>query len=109
MKIIFFSDYFIPEIGAPAAHVYDRCKIWVERGHEVTVITNQPNYPQGKPYSGYKNKFFEEENLDGIRVLRVWTYMAANKGTFKRSLDYISFSFTSFIFAFRENITQVRY
>ena len=68
MRIIFFSDYFIPEIGAPAAHVYDRCRIWVEQGHEVTVITNTPNYPNGKPYNGYKNKFRYWEDIDGIKV-----------------------------------------
>ncbi len=100
MRIIFFSDYFIPEIGAPAAHVYDRCRIWVEQGHEVTVITNTPNYPNGKPYNGYKNKFRYWEDIDGIKVLRVMTYMAENKGTIKRTLDYFSYFISSFLNSF---------
>ncbi len=100
MKILFFSDYFVPEIGAPAAHVYDRCKIWVDQGYDVTVITNFPNYPSGKTYDGYDNKFRSWENIENIKVLRVWTFMAENKGTFKRTIDYISYSITSFINAF---------
>lgn len=97
MKILFFTDHFAPEISAPGIHIYERCKLWVEDGHEVTVITNFPNYPLGKIYDGYKNKFKTSEILDGINVIRVCTYMAENKGTFKRTLDYISYTFSSFI------------
>lgn len=96
MKIFFFTDHFVPEISAPAAHIFDRCKIWVQNGHEVTVITNVPNYPKGKPYKGYKNRLRYWENLDGIKVLRVGTYMAENKGSIKRTIDYISFAISSF-------------
>lgn len=97
MKILFFSDYFIPEIGAPAAHVYDRCKIWVEQGHEVTVVTNNPNYPSGIIYDGFSNRIRSWENIEGINVLRIWTYPAENSGTFRRTLDYISYFLSSFI------------
>ena len=97
MKIVFFTDHFVPEISAPAAHIFDRCKIWVQQGHEVTVITNVPNYPLGQPYEGYKNRLRYWETLDGIKVLRVGTYMAENKGAFKRTVDYISFAISSFL------------
>ena len=53
LKIIFFTDHFFPEVSAPAAHIYDRCRIWVKNGHDVTVITNFPNYPAGRIYDGY--------------------------------------------------------
>ena len=97
MKIVFFTDYFYPEIGAAASNIYDRCKIWSKQGHEVTVITNFPNYPIGKPYDGYKNIFRKLELIDGIIVIRVGTYMTENKGRFRRTLDYLSFAFTSFL------------
>ena len=96
LKIVFFADHFFPEISAPAAHIFDRCKIWVKQGHEVTVVTNVPNYPLGKPYKGYKNRLRSWEDIEGIKVLRVATYMAENKGTMKRTFDYISFAFSSF-------------
>ena len=96
MKILFFTDHFTPEMSPPAAHIYDRCKIWVEQGHQVTVVTNVPNYPFGETYENYKNKFRQVEMLDGIRVVRVITYMAENKGTLKRILDYISYTVSAF-------------
>ena len=64
--------------------------------YKVIVITCAPNFPQGKLYPGYKNKFYQTENLDGITVIRVWSYMTSNKGFFLRIFDYISFAFSAF-------------
>jgi len=97
MKILFLTDNFPPEVNAPATRTYEHCKEWVKKGVEVTVITGFPNFPQGKLYKGYKNKWKQEEFIDGIRVVRVWTYITANEGFFKRTLDYISFSVTAFL------------
>ena len=96
MKILFLSDNFPPEVNAPATRTLEHCKEWVKAGHEVTVITCHPNYPIGKVYSGYKNCWKRIEEVEGIKVIRVWTYIASNKGFAKRILDYISFSITSF-------------
>lgn len=97
MKILFLSDNFPPEVNAPASRTYEHCKEWVEKGDDVTVITCTPNFPKGKVYKGYKNKLWQEEIIDGIRVIRVWSYIVANKGFVKRTLDFISFSVTSFL------------
>ena len=97
MKILFLTDNFPPEVNAPATRTYEHCREWVKQGVEVTVITGVPNFPQGKVYNGYKNKWKQEEIIDGIRVIRVWTYISPNRGFFKRTLDYISFSITSFL------------
>lgn len=95
MKILFLTDNFPPEVNAPATRTYEHCREWVKQGAEVTVITCAPNFPAGKIYKGYKNRLFKKENMDGINVIRVWTYIAANKGTIKRTLDYISFRFSA--------------
>ena len=97
MKILFLSDNFPPEVNAPATRTYEHCKEWVRMGAEVTVITCAPNFPQGKVYTGYKNSLHHVETMDGIRVVRVWSYIVANKGFFKRTLDFISYSITSFL------------
>ncbi len=97
MKILFLSDNFPPEVNAPATRTYEHCKEWVKMGAEVTVITCAPNFPQGKVYNGYRNSLYSVEYVDGIRVIRVWSYIVANKGFLKRVLDYISFSISSFI------------
>lgn len=97
MKILFLTDNFPPEVNAPATRTYEHCKEWVKAGAEVTVITCFPNFPQGKVYSGYKNKWKQTEWMDGIKVVRVWSYISANEGFIRRTLDYISFSVTSFL------------
>ena len=96
MKILFLTDNFPPEFNAPASRTYAHCKEWVRQGAEVTVITGAPNFPKGKVFEGYKNRWKQTEEMDGIRVIRVWTYIAANEGFLKRTLDFISFMFTSF-------------
>ena len=96
MRILFITDNFPPEVNAPAARTYDHCKRWVEQGAEVTVITCAPNFPQGKVYEGYKNSFCNTELVDGIKVVRVWSYISPNEGFIKRIMDYISFAFMAF-------------
>jgi glycosyltransferase involved in cell wall biosynthesis len=68
----------------------------VNAGHQVTVITGAPNFPKGKVFDGYRNHLWHEETIAGIRVIRVWTYISANEGFVKRTLDYLSYMFTGF-------------
>lgn len=99
MNILFLSHYFPPEVNAPASRTYEHCKRWVEVGHAVTVITCAPNHPRGVVYPGYKNKFWQRDKNDGIQVRRVWTYLAANEGFIKRSINYVSYMFTAIVAA----------
>jgi len=96
MKILFLTDNFPPEVNAPATRTYEHCREWVQQGVEVTVITCAPNFPQGKVYDGYRNRLFQREEMDRIKVVRVWSYITANEGFFKRTIDYISFGVSSF-------------
>lgn len=91
MQILFLSDNFPPESNAPAARLYEHAVHWVQAGHDVTVLTCAPNFPEGKVYQGYTNRWYAVEEMDGIRVVRVKTYITANKGFLKRILDYMSF------------------
>jgi len=95
MHILFISDNFPPEVNAPASRTFEHCREWVKSGAKVTVITCAPNFPKGQVYQGYKNKLWQSEEVDGIRVIRVWSYVTANEGFVKRILDYLSFMFTS--------------
>ena len=91
MRILFLSHYFPPEVNAPASRTYEHCKQWVQDGHEVTVVTCVPNHPRGTVYDGYLNKLFQREEKDGIHVIRIWTYITANEGFLKRTLNYLSY------------------
>ena len=97
MRILFLTDNFPPEVNAPASRTFAHCREWVKMGADVTVVTSFPNFPQGKVYPGYKNKLYQKEMMDGIKVVRVWTYIVPNVGVLKRTLDFISYSVTSFI------------
>lgn len=100
MHILFLSDNFPPEVNAPAGRTFEHCREWVKAEHRVTVITCVPNFPRGKVYEGYKNKLCQSEIMDGIRVIRVWTYIAANRGFIKRILDYVSYMVSATIGSF---------
>jgi glycosyltransferase involved in cell wall biosynthesis len=90
-SILFFSHYFPPEGNAPASRVHALCRHWVRTQQAVRVVTCAPNVPDGVVYDGYRNALQHSEEIDGISTLRVWTYLAANKGTTKRILNYLSY------------------
>ena len=91
MRILFLSHYFPPEGNAPASRTYENCRRWVRRGHDVTVVTCAPNQPNGIVYDGYENRWRQREQVAGIEVVRVLTYVAANKGTVLRIANYLSY------------------
>jgi glycosyltransferase involved in cell wall biosynthesis len=91
VHILFLTDNFPPEANAPASRTHEHCKVWVEAGHRVTVVTCAPNFPKGVVFAGYRNAWRSEERIDGIRVIRVWSYITANEGFARRILDYLSF------------------
>lgn len=91
MHILFLTDNFPPEVNAPASRTFEHCREWARAGQRVTVITCAPNFPKGKVFDGYRNVLWQAEEMDGIRVIRVWTYITANDGFVKRILDYQSF------------------
>lgn len=97
MHILFLTDNFPPEVNAPATRTFDHINEWIKDEEvKITVITCFPNFPGGKIYKGYNQKLYKLEYINGIRVIRVCTFIAKNEGTFKRILDYLSFSIMSF-------------
>jgi colanic acid biosynthesis glycosyl transferase WcaI len=107
MKILFLSENFPPESNAAATRVYERACYWADWGHQVTVITSAPNFPEGKLFLGYENKWKQFEPMSGINVVRVKTYIAANRGIAHRTFDFLSFMVTSFLAALKEERPDV--
>ena len=97
MRILFLSDNFPPETNAPATRLYEHAVRWVQSGHEVTVVTCAPNFPEGKVFPGYLNRWYAVADWEGIRVVRVKSYITSNEGFMKRTLDYISFMISGFV------------
>jgi len=97
MHILFLTDNFPPESNAPANRTFEHARQWVASGHRVTIITCAPNFPDGQLFEGYKNRWFQTEQMDGITVIRVWSFMTRNAGFVLRLLDFFSFMVSGFL------------
>ncbi len=97
MRILFFSHYFPPEGNAPAVRTHAHCSRWAAAGHDVTVITCVPNHPRGVVYPGYTRRLRQVETMDGIRVVRVPTHLAANAGVVRRGASWLSYLTTAVV------------
>lgn len=107
VRILFLSDNFPPEGNAPATRLHEHATRWVRAGHEVTVITCAPNFPEGKLFPGHRNAWRQVDDVDGIRVVRVKTYITANEGFLRRTLDYMSFMLMGFVMGLFERRPDV--
>lgn len=95
MKLLIVSQYFSPEsfiINDLARHIQ-------AAGHEVTVLTGKPNYPQGVIYSGYKFSGVRRENYaDAIEVIRVPLIPRGKSSGLRLAINYISFVLSGLLF-----------
>ena len=91
MRILFLTENFPPETNAAATRVFERACYWAKWGHQVTVLTCAPNFPYGRVFDGYENRWRQIDEMEGLRVVRVKTYLAANRGKVRRTLDFLSF------------------
>ena len=90
MKILLLTDYYPPESNAPALRCSYHAEYWVQKGHDVTVMTCAPNFPNGVLYEGFKNKFVSSSMVNGVNVVRCWSFISRNEGYLLRILDHIS-------------------
>ncbi|MDX6611697.1 MAG: hypothetical protein QOD75_883 [Blastocatellia bacterium] len=98
MHVLFISNYFPPEVNAPANRLYEHARQWARDGGSLEVLTAVPNFPEGAVYDGYRNRL-TKETIEGIPVTRVPMYIAENRGTFRRTISYISFMLTAIWYA----------
>ncbi|HEY1462089.1 MAG TPA: glycosyltransferase family 4 protein [Terriglobales bacterium] len=94
MKILYISQYFPPEIGAPAARASELVRHWVQQGQDVTVLTGFPNHPNGVMTPEYRKamrKLVVKENSDGAKIVRSWLLPFPNRKSYERILNYTSF------------------
>ena len=102
MRILFLTDNFPPETNAPASRTWEHARVWAAEGHDITVITTAPNFPKGKVFDGYENRWRSVEMRENVRIVRVKSYISANRGTLKRTLDYVSFMLSASFFSLFE-------
>lgn len=84
--ILVISQYFYPE----EFRINDICKEWVKRGHQVTVVTGIPNYPQGRFFKGYGWFKGRKEVYEEVRIIRLPIIPRGNS-SLMLVLNYLSF------------------
>jgi glycosyltransferase involved in cell wall biosynthesis len=101
VRILFITQYFLPEIGAPQNRISDLALRLSDAGHCVTILTAFPNYPEGCVLEAYRRKFRMIDHWCGLRVVRTWIYATPSKGFIPRLCNYFSFVFSSIILGTR--------
>ncbi len=91
MRILYFSQYFPPEVGATQTRAYEMCRYLVQCGHRVTVITEVPNHPSGIIPPAYRGRLSERRLEEGIDVLRLWVWASPEKTFSSRMRFYLSY------------------
>lgn len=99
MRILAVSQYYWPE----PFNVSEVCEELVSRGHEVTVLTGLPNYPEGNVYDGYADAFRRVETRNGVKIVRSWLW-PRKRGAVSRFINYESFSLSGTFRAMRLGI-----
>ncbi|MEM7586625.1 MAG: glycosyltransferase family 4 protein, partial [Acidobacteriota bacterium] len=85
-----------PEMGAPQARLSELARRFVDRGHEVIVLTAMPNYPRGKIFPGYGG-LLRREQQDGVRLIRTTLFPTKRASMIPRLTNYFSFVGSSLV------------
>ena len=96
MNLLILTQYFHPEqfrINMIAQEL-------LKRGHQVSILTGQPNYPTGKMYSGYKAHQFKKDEWQKITIYRVPIIPRGNAKNVRLVLNYLAFMLSSSFFSF---------
>jgi colanic acid biosynthesis glycosyl transferase WcaI len=94
VKILYVSQYFPPEMGAPAARAVELSRHWAGMGHDVTVLTGFPNHPTGVVPEEWRSRLRQlryTETVDGVHVWRTWLWPLPNRKAHERIRNYTSF------------------
>ncbi|MBZ0276194.1 MAG: glycosyltransferase family 4 protein [Anaerolineae bacterium] len=95
MHILLVTTYFAPDEGAASIILTRLAQKLRDRGHQITVLTALPNYPQGRIYDGYRGKLVVTEDRDGIRVIQTWLWATSSPRISRKFLSQISFMLTA--------------
>ena len=97
-ELLIISNYYPPEKGAAANRIEQLALKLHQNNYLVSVLCPLANYPKGVLFPEYRGKFFVEENLQNIRVKRLWIYPSNSAGIFVRILSVLSFSIGLFFY-----------
>jgi colanic acid biosynthesis glycosyl transferase WcaI len=91
MRILVLSVNYWPEETGIAPVVTSRSEYLASRGHDVTVCTTFPYYPQWKVDDRYRSKLWQRETHKGVEILRSWSWIPSRLSAITRILFEASF------------------
>ncbi len=97
MHILYITQHFPPETGAAQGRAHEMARNLVNLGNQVTVLTGFPNYPDGIIPDEYKGKLYQQEEIDGINVVRTFLIPDTKSSKIIRILNYFSFMLSAII------------
>lgn len=97
MRVLYFSQYFPPEVGATQTRAYEMAQGLVRAGHQVTMVAEIPNHPSGVIPPEYRGKLYERTDLNGIDVIRVWIKASQVKTFRSRMAFYLSYMLSAIL------------
>ena len=96
--IYIYTQYYYPVSNAAANRIEKYVKA-LKNHYDITIITWMPNYPTWIKPKKYKYKLFLKEIWPyWEKIIRTYEYPTKNEWFFKRTLNYISFMFSSFLY-----------
>lgn len=98
--VLLLSNNFPPESNALAARTWEHSREWARMGGTVEVLAGVPHFPEGSVYEGYRNKLTREV-WEGVKVLRVPMFIHPNTGFVRRTLSYLSYMVSAFLYSGR--------
>ena len=88
-SVLIITERFYPEEFG----INELAIAWKDRGYQVAVLTQIPSYPFDKVYEGYKNKLFQIQIWNDIKIYRVFSLLGYNKNVVLKILNYLVFAF----------------
>jgi colanic acid biosynthesis glycosyl transferase WcaI len=98
VKLLYISQYFPPEMGAPSARASELARRWADAGHEVSVLTGFPNHPTGVVPPEWRSRLSRltyHEKIGQVDVYRTWLWPLPNRKAHERMRNYASFCFSA--------------
>jgi colanic acid biosynthesis glycosyl transferase WcaI len=91
VRILYFTQYYPPEVGATQTRAHEMSAYLTQQGHHVTIITEVPNHPSGIVPPAYRGRLSERKLENSIDVLRLWVWASPEKTFKSRMRFYLSY------------------
>ena len=88
MRVVVIGINYPPEVAGIAPQTAALCSHLAARGNDVYMLTARPHYPAWRVYCGYRGRGFVRETLEGVRVLRLPSYIPTRPGALVHRLLY---------------------